>query len=595
MKELIFNIEDIFNNQTQNGCLSQYESSFYHIPAYQRGYKWASNHNGAVTILLNDLWKAFNSFIKKEKSEYYLQYITVKKIILNNENCLEVIDGQQRLTTLSILLSVLSLKLEIQNIAENKLDYAIRNNFFEQHIYPKEKLKIIIESNWEDLIKNKTLENNQDVFYMTNAAIKINTFFSDEKLDEFYDFVINQVKIIVNSVDEHIHSETVFKNLNSNKVPLTESELIKGLLITKVGRIKTNQQQKHFKEIIEIRMNIGRQWDEINHWANIPEIKSYYFNNKQDAMHELLALTVAFHDDSIDVNDLNNHSKDFPLFNYYLEQTDCTILYNKLLAIKNTLEDWYNTTEIYNLLGYCRFAKKSGKNNLIFLKDCLKTLNKTELKEKKLNVIKSDFIKNINFNEISYEETPEKIHQILLHLSVFIKGQENTRFDFYHFKEEKWTLEHIFPQTPEGKNKILNESDKEAIKQILGTVSNEVANVLELDERTEEQKNVYYKALKEHHALNSIGNMCLLTGGDNASNGNNFFNEKRLNILTLIQRGSFVPKHTFDVFSKMFPKANTEQMNNWTQKDFSAHLEYIKNSIGYQPIETPEIEETIRN
>ena len=595
MKELIFNIKDIFNSHNQNGCLSQYESSFYHIPAYQRGYKWASNQNGAVTILLNDLWKAFDSFIKQEKSEYYLQYITVKKIEFAKGNCLEVIDGQQRLTTLSILLSVLSLKLDQENLAENKLDYAIRDNFFEKHIYPKEKLKAIIESNWKDLQENKILENNQDVFYMANAAITMNTFFTNKKLHEFYEFVLNQVKIIVNSVEEHISSETVFKNLNSNKVPLTEAELIKGLLITKVGRSKNSQQTKHFKEIMEIRMNIGRHWDEINHWANKPQIKSFYFNNKQDAMHELLALTAACHDDSIVIKNLNNHSTDFPLFNYYLEQTDCSVLYNKLLAVKNTLEDWYNTTEIYNLLGYCRFTKQSGKNNLNFLKECIKSKTKTDLIENKLNRIKIDLITNINFNEISYEETPEKIHQILLHLSVFIKGQENTRFDFYQFEKEKWTLEHIFPQTPEGKNKILNNVDKEAIKQILVNVSDEVNDVLELDVRTEEEKNVYYKALKEHPALNSIANMCLLTGGDNSSNGNKFFNEKRLNILSLIQRGSFVPKHTFDVFSKMFSNSNTESMNNWTISDFNAHSEYIKNSIGYETIESIELVESLSN
>lgn len=595
MKELIFNIKDIFNNYNHNGCLSQYDCTFYHIPAYQRGYKWASNQNGAVTILLNDLWKAFDSFIKQEKAEYYLQYITVKKIELAKGNCLEVIDGQQRLTTLSIILSVLSLKLNQENLAENKLDYAIRDNFFEKHIYPKEKLKVIIESNWKDLQENKILENNQDIFYMANAAITMNTFFTNKKLHEFYDFVLNQVKIIVNSVEEHISSETVFKNLNSNKVPLTEAELIKGLLITKVGRTQTNKQTKHFKEIMEIRMNIGRHWDEINHWANKTEIKSFYFNNKQDAMHELLALTAACQDDAIVIKNLNNHSKDFPLFNYYLEQTDCSVLYNRLLAVKNTLEDWYNTTEIYNLLGYCRFTKQSGKNNLNFLKECIKSKTKTDLIENKLYKIKIDLITNIDFNEISYEETPEKIHQILLHLSVFIKGQENTRFDFYQFEKEKWTLEHIFPQTPEGKNKILNNADKEAIKQILVNVSDEVNNVLQLEVRTEEEKNVYYKALKEHPALNSIANMCLLTGGDNSSNGNKFFNEKRLNILSLIQRGSFVPKHTFDVFSKMFSNSNTESMNNWTISDFNAHLEYIKNSIGCETIESTELVESLSN
>ena len=58
-----------------------FENGNFIIPNYQRGYKWASTENGAVTILLNDLWKAFESYQNQERTEYYLQYITVKKII----------------------------------------------------------------------------------------------------------------------------------------------------------------------------------------------------------------------------------------------------------------------------------------------------------------------------------------------------------------------------------------------------------------------------------------------------------------------------------------------------------------------------------
>ena len=141
MKELVFNIADIFNSKTTGGCLSQYEATSFHIPAYQRGYKWATGPNGAVTVLLNDLWHAF----EKQEDEYYLQYITVKPLQLADDcHYLEVIDGQQRLTTLSILLSVLNL-LQVDtddsgNIACKKLDYAIRANFFDEFIYSQEKL-----------------------------------------------------------------------------------------------------------------------------------------------------------------------------------------------------------------------------------------------------------------------------------------------------------------------------------------------------------------------------------------------------------------------------------------------------------------------
>jgi len=576
MKELIFSIEDIFNDHSQNGCLQQYESDFYHIPAYQRGYKWASTKNGAVTILLNDLWNAFLGFENHEKKEYYLQYITVKKISLKKEKCLEVIDGKKRLTRLSIILAVLSDKLELRNISISKLDYAIRDNFFTDYVYQNEGLNTILNTNWKDLSQNKEL-NKQDLFYMFSALQKCDSFFeSKTELVPFYNYLTANVKLIVNSVESHIESEAVFKNLNSNKVPLTEAELIKGLLITKIGRQHSNS----FKEVMEIRTNVGKHWDELSTWANKDEIKSFYFNNKDNAMQELLKLTAySLENDKIAVSK-NASSNDFPLFNFLLEHNNYLNTFNKLKSIKNTLDDWYYNTEIYNLLGYSRFAKNSGNNKLEFLTELLKKETKIETISF-LNGVKESLLKDLDLSDLTYEDTPDSLHHILLALNVFIEGQDKIRFNFYEFEQQKWSLEHIFPQTPEGKKNVLKQEHKDAIRNILGdSISEEIDNVLLLEKRTDEQKQIYYKALQDHSALNGIGNMCLLSGSDNASNGNKFFNEKRDNILKRIQIGSFVPKHTFDVFSKMFENANTEQMNLWSIEDIEAHKQHIKSTLG---------------
>jgi len=176
MAELIYSVNDIFSTDNSDGCLMQYEAEKYHIAAYQRGYKWASDEYGAVTILLNDLWDAFQAFQNQERKEYYLQYITLKK---NNEKRhLEVIDGQQRLTTLSILLSIFSLKLEVDNVAKGKLEYAIRENFFDKQIYNSTNLKVLLEKKWDNeqglIISDDEKINTQDVFYLFNAAQKIN-------------------------------------------------------------------------------------------------------------------------------------------------------------------------------------------------------------------------------------------------------------------------------------------------------------------------------------------------------------------------------------------------------------------------------------
>lgn len=574
MKELIFSIEDIFNDYNQNGCLAQYDVCAYHIPAYQRGYKWASTEYGAVSILLEDLWSAFDKDVDKE---YYLQYITVKKIELNNKNYLEVIDGQQRLTTLSVLLSVFSLYKEFENISEHKLDYAIRSNFFESHIYNEDNLQNILQQNWKSLSESSEL-NKQDIFYLHGAARKcdeiIKQVIKENKqdpsvIDEFYDFIVSKVKVIVNSVEAHISSETVFKNLNSNKVPLTEAELIKGLLITKVAR---KNEKSSFKEVSEIRMNLGRHWDEISRWANETEINHFFFNNKGIiALLELVVISFK------DVNKKAVLNSEFPLFNYVHSLEDTSAFHEALIEVTNILKDWHQNNEIYNALGFCRFVKGSGNNNLKFLSQYLRN------KKSKLILRLTEERKRLlgdNIEQLYYGDHDNQIHAVLLFLSVFPQGQD-VRFNFLDFTQNKWSIEHIFPQSPFGKKQTLTDVQ---IKSVIDLLKNDrgdyesIISLLSKSNISENDINQIHECLKFNNVINSIGNLCLLTSGNNASHGNLFFDEKRINTLKHIQNGSFVPKHTFDVFSKMF-KSSNKDLTSWTKKDIKDHITHINKEL----------------
>jgi len=78
--------------------LEETEKDCFLIPAYQRGYKWRSDKSDSqVKTLLTDLYRAYKISLER----YYLQFITLK----DSEDYFEVIDGQQRLTTLTILFS----------------------------------------------------------------------------------------------------------------------------------------------------------------------------------------------------------------------------------------------------------------------------------------------------------------------------------------------------------------------------------------------------------------------------------------------------------------------------------------------------------
>lgn len=581
MKELIFNIGNIFSLDSQDNCLVQYGCICYHIPAYQRGYKWSSDKGGAVSILLSDLWNNFQLFQQAVKKEYYLQYITVKRTEVQIDSiashCLEVIDGQQRLTTLSIIISVIAALSNNDNISVDRLHYAIRENFFSNHIYQEDDLLELVSKEWKDY-QNTPLDK-QDIFYLYSATKACFDFFSSRKVEinDFYEYLTYNVKLIVNSVESHVQSETVFKNLNSNKVPLTEVELIKGLLITKVGRGNAMKTPKHYKEVLAERAGLGRKWDEISRWANQPEIRSFYFNHS-DGMYQLLLLTAMLVETRENKLEKRINDKDFPLFNFYNQYSDTQKLFKNLLQISATLKDWFHDNEKYNLLGFCRFVKGSNFNSLSFLKICLEYKTKPLL-AKFLNKTKDEFITTSDISKLRYSEHVNEIHAILLSLNVFNDSLES-RFNFHEFIDKKWSLEHIFPQSPEGKNAILNDEQKQAVKNMLGNaMTPEIEAILNKVERDEVEKLNYYTALQNLSDLNSIGNMCLLTRSDNSSNGCSFFKEKRANVLALLRNGSFVPAHTFDVFSKMIPNLESDDLGTWSADDIKKHTEYIAETL----------------
>lgn len=593
MQELVFSAKDLFNDETDDGCLFQYEANKFLIPAYQRGYKWGSQKKtDPVPTLLNDLWLAFErTSTLKIKREYYLQYITVKKV----DNCLEIIDGQQRLTTLSILFSVLQLHLEnADNIAKDKLEYSIRGSFFKEHVYDKDKISQLLSSTWDrdsGVVLGDKKYNTQDVFYLFNAAKKINDFLSEERVAknivEFTKFLKRDVKVIVNSVEFYVPSERVFNNLNSNKIPLTEVELIKALFITKLARIETIEQKKHFREILEARSLLGKHWDEITACMREPEFSSFFFL-KEGGMESLLELVAKSYDYKPEKSEKDESAKkNYPLFNFYNSKNEkLSEVFERIKLYFSVLTEWYRKDEIYNLLGFIFFAKTTNVKRAKFIVDNVQK-SKKKLIEEGLKIRRTLLALNIKTTQYGDNE----MNNALLAMSVFDESnKEPQRFDYYSYTENKWSLEHIFPQSPEGKTNILNDTQRQLVLEMLGgaSASPRMKELMSKGERDEDEKAEYYLELKNRRELNSIGNMALLTQKDNSSNGCGFFDEKRANILGLIKKGSFVPKHTFDVFSKMIFPSDPGNLTGWSKENIISHQEVIQNFIDKlnQPVES---------
>lgn len=585
--ELIYSVQEVFSD-----CLHHYNNADgFYIAPYQRGYKWGSNENEPVLRLVKDIHKSFIGTDQNQSKEHYLQYITLKPIKIDSQhNFLEVIDGQQRLTTLSILLAVLNkIDPNCDNTANHKINYALSKSFLNNWIYDNNIEKIIAESTWESFISQNPFENKQDVYYLFQAIKALNKYIIEEIGEEncldFYKHLSKKIKLIVNAVEPHVESEKVFRNLNSIKIPLTEAELIKALLLTKAARNKDeNLKTKRFKEIMDIRTSLGRQWDEIQIKLNNPEIKSVFFPGQSDVMLGILRLTALV----LDYKPINNSNEKYPIFEFFqnqIQEKEITTIeiFNKTVLIYKLLLEWYKDDRIYNALGFLFYNKSKKENSVSLLTKLLsKAINENKVPLKNINVIVFKHLSSID-NELiktfDFHDDKPKIHDLLLLINLF--PNKINRFSFSEFEEKKWSLEHVFPQTPNLAESPLTNTDKKNLEEIVNNqekwklietlLNKKSLTPLEIEDLNEKLK-------ADTGLLNNIGNLSLLPIGENAALGNKLFNKKREIISKKISEGSFVPSHTFNVFSKLIlPKTNS--LKFWNKSDILAHQAYISDEI----------------
>lgn len=585
--ELIYSVEDIFTS-----CLHHYhDAQYFYIAPYQRGYKWGSGENEAVMRLVKDIYKSFSSTSPNQQQEYYLQYVTLKPVKIESQKYyLEVIDGQQRLTTLSVLLAVINnLDNQYENFSNNKISYALSKSFLSNWIYNHKISTLLSYESWDRFIDENKEEDKQDVFYLFQAAHAMNKFITDvvglDNLKAFFQHLSDNIKLIVNAVESHIDSERVFRNLNSNKVPLTEAELVKALLITKAARGKDEfLKSKRFKEIMDIRSALGRQWDEIQINLNEPSVKSVFFPKQTDVMQGLLQLTAL----SLKYERQDSVNEKYPLFEFFQNQIQensylSADIFFRIVLIYKLIMEWYKDDTIFNALGFL-FYNKNKKYSVSELLHSLlsNTINNNFQLQKDLNtkILEHKLFSNLKeLKEFNYIDDYDLIHDILLLINLFpLKLQ---RFNFAEFESKKWTLEHIFPQNPKLADEKLTEDDIKLLKDIVDNPGkwSIIEPLLNKSPLNEKEVELFNELLKANTALlNNIGNMALLPLGENAGLGNKLFNKKREKICEQISDGSFVPSHTFNLFSKLIlPK--TEQLKFWSKNDIENHQQYIHDEI----------------
>lgn len=210
-----FSIKDLFEKKDA-----------YVIPIYQRNYTWGL---GEITQLIQDVCDyAFDD--EKAKTNYYIGTLVVYERHLDGEITYETIDGQQRLTTLNILLNALHRKFKSQ--IETKINYQL-NLTFDSRKKSTETLAVI--NNYQNeavtFITNKDYNLNIKQRYFD--AEKVLTRFLDttDKIEKFYSYLTNNVNVVRVSVPEETDLNHYFEIMNNRGEQLEKHEILKANML----------------------------------------------------------------------------------------------------------------------------------------------------------------------------------------------------------------------------------------------------------------------------------------------------------------------------------------------------------------------------
>jgi uncharacterized protein with ParB-like and HNH nuclease domain len=528
--------------------LNQY---YFYVPSYQRGYRWTKKE---VTDLLNDIHDFKPRLIDEtdEKTWYCLQPIVVKKRIENN---FEIIDGQQRLTTIYLILHYLN-----QDFVPEKRDKLFKLD------YETRKETVEYLNSFEKEVIN---DENIDFYYIREAYKNIKEWFESrsnnfDKGDFRSKFKFNSKVIWYESFEDHPIS--IFTRINIGKIPLTNSELIKALFLN-----SSNFDKNKFDKLRLKQLEISTEWDFIEH--SLQNDRFWYFLTGSKVTTNRIEFIFNLLNEEEDSSD--NYST-FRFFNKKFLNKSQETVENNWKEIKDHFQrftEWFNERDLYHKIGY-----------LI----CISSTTIKQLYKKSTSVSKSEFktyldvqikenLKNVSLEDLQYGD--RNVSRVLLLyniLTMLNSEKDNSYFPFDVYKNEKWDIEHITSvkdSIPEKNREawlqdaksFIDDSEDEGKDLIKRAEICECSNDSEFKNLFEEIVTHFNSGIKDEE-MNDISNLTLLDSETNRGYKNAVFPLKRKTIINRDKAGIFIPMCTKNVFLKYFSDY-PPKISFWTQDD----------------------------
>tara|TARA_R110001592_G_scaffold72904_2_gene222798 strand:- start:1077 stop:3050 length:1974 start_codon:yes stop_codon:yes gene_type:complete len=226
MSKLTTGIKELNIQQLLDG------SDMYMIPIYQRNYAWEEKE---IEQLIQDVLDYIPKTKDAKEKDYFIGTLIINEKNVNNQILFETIDGQQRLTTLSILTSVIKHKLGLDW-------YSTVNLTFESRAKSTDTLLDIFQEN----IHNKNKKHNDNIINGYNLIVK----HLDKKLIEakvslqaFADFLFSRVQIVRVQVPTDTDLNHYFEIMNTRGEQLEKHEVLKASLLNEYNAIEDEEER----------------------------------------------------------------------------------------------------------------------------------------------------------------------------------------------------------------------------------------------------------------------------------------------------------------------------------------------------------------
>lgn len=648
------------------------DGRYFYIPSYQRGYRWTEKQVGD---LLRDLLCFANDFANEGKEKKQEQFYCLQPIIarpITNEDKLksifgteynesiqshgvwEIIDGQQRLTTIFLLYKYLldqkgwdaeTLKEEEDGKELYHIYYATRDG--SSQFLEGLTIKTIEDSDEE------SLKDNVDYYHMANAFKYIGKWIkTDGKtiniryqlggsldnirtsffklLNGMSDTKGGSVQVLWYEIAEIKEKNNIkeFQKINTGKIRLTDAELIKGLFLLKKNFTSGDKYIKQSElalewEYIENTLHANNFWYFLQKKGyDIPNRIDLLFNliYKKNALKEIPEIEWDSKIKEIDARLMDTRQSE--IFRFYYNrfegkmgedlQQEVAVAWDEVMELFRTLDDWFCTPSIYNYIGLLSQCGEDLCRLVLHFEYMPETICRDDfekyLKERISYHLRGAKIDDENKQILNtYDKDHDTIYKLLLTLNIHLLNEQNQKLesesDVYKFpfdvlSAQNWDIEHI---DSFHTNALKKEKDKrEWIKTAMADRKDELKDdeVAALKQKLDENAlddaiNILKKNAQEVEVDEEIKNTIgNLTLLDAATN------RMYGNSLFCTKRRIIIERIKQGVFvpiatQYIFAKFFDEKGTNrslWTKEDMEAYHKYIYEALK-QYIKLEEVEE----